>query len=86
MYVSTNLFGDSRGIVCTLTVMMNNHMGDLVKAIGDISDSSKNIAKIIKTIDEIAFQTNILALNAAASTELSSQAELLQEAVAKFRI
>ena len=55
-------------------------MGDLVKAIGDISDSSKNIAKIIKTIDEIAFQTNILALNAAASTEL------LQEAVAKFRI
>lgn len=58
----------------------NNHMGDLVKAIGDISDSSKNIAKIIKTIDEIAFQTNILALNAAASTEL------LQEAVAKFRI
>lgn len=80
MYISTNLFGDSRGIVCTLTVMMNNHMGDLVKAIGDISDSSKNIAKIIKTIDEIAFQTNILALNTAASTEL------LQEAVAKFRI
>lgn len=64
----------------------NNHMGDLVKAIGDISDSSKNIAKIIKTIDDFAFQTNILALNAAASTELSSQAELLQEAVAKFRI
>ena len=63
-----------------MTVMMNNHMGDLVKAIGDISDFSKNIAKIIKTIDEIAFQTNILALNAAASTEL------LQEAVAKFRI
>lgn len=63
-----------------MTVMMNNHMGDLVKAIGDISYSSKNIAKIIKTIDEIAFQTNILALNAAASTEL------LQEAVAKFRI
>lgn len=63
-----------------MTVMMNNHMGDLVKAIGDIGDSSKNIAKIIKTIDEIAFQTNILALNAAASTEI------LQEAVAKFRI
>ena len=30
-----------------------------------IKKSSDDIAKIIKTIDEIAFQTNILALNAA---------------------
>jgi methyl-accepting chemotaxis protein len=30
-----------------------------------IQDSSRQVAKIIKTIDEIAFQTNILALNAA---------------------
>jgi len=34
-------------------------------AMADIKASSDNIAKIIKTIDEIAFQTNILALNAA---------------------
>lgn len=34
-------------------------------AMGDIKASSDDIAKIIKTIDEIAFQTNILALNAA---------------------
>ena len=34
-------------------------------AMDDIKSSSNDIAKIIKSIDEIAFQTNILALNAA---------------------
>lgn len=36
-----------------------------LKSINEISDSSQQIAKIIKMIDEIAFQTNLLALNAA---------------------
>jgi methyl-accepting chemotaxis protein len=35
------------------------------QAMNEISSTSKNIGKVIKTIDDIAFQTNILALNAA---------------------
>jgi methyl-accepting chemotaxis protein len=40
-------------------------MKRLSEAISRIKQSSDSTAKIIKTIDEIAFQTNILALNAA---------------------
>lgn len=40
-------------------------MGRMVTSISHINDSSMEIAKIIKTIEDIAFQTNILALNAA---------------------
>jgi methyl-accepting chemotaxis protein len=40
-------------------------MEELKAAMDGIKESSTNIAKIVQTIDEIAFQTNILALNAA---------------------
>lgn len=40
-------------------------MEEMITAISEISDKSTEIGKIIKTIEDIAFQTNILALNAA---------------------
>jgi len=43
----------------------NSSMLKMTEAINKIKDSSDETAKIIKTIDEIAFQTNLLALNAA---------------------
>ncbi len=43
----------------------NEMMSELVKAMDEISASSDETKKIIKTIEDIAFQTNILALNAA---------------------
>lgn len=45
--------------------MSNQQMQHLVEAMEEISESSSEIGKIIKTIEDIAFQTNILALNAA---------------------
>lgn len=46
-------------------VMSNTQMTEMISAMSEISSSSSQISKIIKTIEDIAFQTNILALNAA---------------------
>lgn len=43
----------------------NNQMHDMMEAMNEITHKSNEIGKIIKTIEDIAFQTNILALNAA---------------------
>ena len=64
------LMTETKGIVLEGVSQMKG----MSNAIGEIRQSAQETAKIIKTIDEIAFQTNLLALNAAVEAARAGEA------------
>lgn len=52
----------------------NTRMTEMMQEMANMNEASAQIGKIIKTIEDIAFQTNILALNAAIEAARAGQA------------
>jgi methyl-accepting chemotaxis protein len=65
-----SMMGESKKVVSEGSLAV----AQMAKAIDQIKASAGETAKIIKTIDEIAFQTNLLALNAAVEAARAGEA------------
>ena len=58
----------------TIVANVNEHMTNMTSSIKEVTATTEETAKIIKTIDEIAFQTNLLALNASVEAARAGEA------------
>lgn len=74
---NTESCGEARNIVRKTADSVNTtneNMKQLSAAMNNINETSQQIGNIIKTIEDIAFQTNILALNAAVEAARAGEA------------